>query len=69
MIYMYLIVYVRMLIATMLLFVSSVYVTHIVLIINKYKMKGGDNSTIQVDVYISNKYMEVYVVAYIGHVQ
>lgn len=46
MIYMYLIVYVRMLIATMLLFVSSVYVTHIVLIINKYKMKGGDNSTI-----------------------
>lgn len=46
MIYMYLIVYVRMLIATMLLFVSSVYVTYIVPIINKYKMKGGDNSTI-----------------------
>ena len=35
-------VYVRMLIATILLFVSSVYVTYIMLIINKYKMKGGE---------------------------
>ena len=31
-------------------------------------MKGGDTGMIQVDVYISNKYMEVYVVAYIRHV-
>ncbi len=35
-------VYVRMLIATIFLFVSSVYVTYIMLIINKYKMKGGE---------------------------
>jgi hypothetical protein len=39
-------VYVRMLIATIFLFVSSVYVTYIVPFINKYKMKGGDNGTI-----------------------
>ena len=37
MIYMYLIVYVRMLIATIFLFVSSVYVTYIMPFINKYK--------------------------------